>query len=397
MKRTGWMHASWVVLALAPGSVRAQVVTITMPAEENKHLFINETMAVAARVVVAGAREEGIYTYGGFSEVPSTHTVAWRATRGSFAESYAPTTTFINISDFPDGGKLEGGLVFTASAVALKERAAAQPGPILVAGGGRPAAEGGGTAGDARFGFVPREVRALLMAAAAAPDRDGQVARLREAIKGRPADGWNLVLEFQAATLLGQNTGGQAGGEGGVRPEEALTLWREIVGRYDHRAYYVGESIGESCAPEFMVPRSAILAASTCTGLLGDREQGRAYAIVALDQLSWTFRTRTADWSNAPHPEAPAPGWGGEMEEAKLKGRIAAWEEKRRQAAAGEALGAYEEELAAAAVRQYGLSFGKQRPAEVLKVMQGVIDTYPGTPAARAAQGHIAAAQAMMK
>jgi hypothetical protein len=182
-----------------------------------------------------------------------------------------------------------------------------------------------------------------------------------------------------------------------VRPEEALALWREIVGHYDHRAYYLPESIGESCAPEFMVPRAAILAASTYIGLLGDGEQGRAYAIVALDQLAWTFRARTAAWATMPRPEPSPLDWRGETEQSIMKVRIAAWEETQRKAAAGEAVGSYEKELAAAAVRQYGLSFGRQRPADVLKVMQEVIDRYPGTPAARAAQGHIAAAQAMMK
>jgi len=45
--------------------------------------------------------------------------------------------------------------------------------------------------------------------------------------------------------------------------------------------------------------------------------------------------------------------------------------------------------LAEAAVRQYGLSFGPQRPDEVVPIMQRLIDKYPKSPIASAAQDHI--------
>ena len=44
-----------------------------------------------------------LYHYAGDSLLPPNYTIAWTASSGSFTESYAPTTTFMNVSEI-DGG-----------------------------------------------------------------------------------------------------------------------------------------------------------------------------------------------------------------------------------------------------------------------------------------------------
>jgi hypothetical protein len=119
-----------------------------------------------------------------------------------------------------------------------------------------------------------------------------------------------------------------------------------------------------------------------------------AYATIALDDLEWIFRTRSHDWANAPRP-LPR-GFDEPNEKAKYESRVNAWEKEKRDAAAGLAIGPYEKELAEAAVRQYGLGYGPQRPEDIAPVMRTLIERYPQSPIATAAQTHIDRAHASL-
>jgi len=371
-------------------------VTITAPADDQTSLFINQTMEMAAKVengAPAGRPPGGaIYNYAGKSVVPPNYTIAWTASMGSFMESYAPTTTFMNVSDI-DGGV--DNLLWWASAL---EETAARPAtpasqPVAAASGpARPEVQPKPPLGYPGAEFIPDELRKEIAAALRAPDRDARVARLRSALAQRADDPWAIVLEFDMATLLGQNPDPDHHQE--VHPEESLAVLRRIVEHYDHKAYYNSRTIGETCAPTFMVPRAAIIAASIDNGLVHDFPGARAYAMTALDDLDWTFRKRTQDWANAPRPAPLPPMLQGPMEVAKYNSRVAGWEKDKQDAAAGLAIGPYEKELAEAAVRQYGLSYGPQRPEEVAPIMQRLIERYPKSPIATAAQGHIDHARA---
>ena len=203
----------------------------------------------------------------------------------------------------------------------------------------------------------------------------------------RAADPWSIILAFDIATLLGQNP--DPDHHQPVHPHESLAVLKYIVQHYDHKIYYNPEPAGETCSPSLMVPRAAIMAASIDTGLMHDLPAARAYATIALDDLDWTFRTRSHDWANAPRPLPPLSPFDDRTEPAKYRSRVAAWEKAQRDAAAGLAIGPYEKQLAEAAVRQYGLSYGPQPPAQVIPIMQRLVDRYPRSPIATAAQSHI--------
>ena len=381
---------------LAQQTQPALKVTITAPADDQTSLFINQTAEMAVRVengVPAGKPPGGaIYNYAGKSVVPPNYTIAWTASMGSFMESYAPTTTFMNVSDI-DGGV--DNLLWWASAVeetaARPAIPASQPAPAAT-GPARPEVQPKPPLGNPGAMFIPDELQKEIAAALGAPDRDARVARLRIALAQRAGDPWAIVLEFDIATLLGQNPDPDHHQE--VHPEESLAVLRRIVEHYDHKVYYNSRAIGETCSPRFMVPRAAIIAASFDNGLLHDFPDARAYALTAMDDLDWTFRKRTQDWAEAPRPAPLGPMEQTPTEEAKYNSRVAGWEKDKRDAAAGLAIGPYEKELAEAAVRQYGLSYGPQRPDEVAPIMQRLIERYPKSPIATAAQGHIDRARA---
>ncbi len=229
----------------------------------------------------------------------------------------------------------------------------------------------------------------------AAPDRDGKVEHLWRAISLRPGDPRNIVLEFQIAIMLGQNpdpTHGQP-----VRLKDSLEVLEGIVRKYRHEDYYNPEPFGVISGPAFMVPRAAILAASTILALSGDKEEARRYLRLAMTQLQWTFDRWRRDWLSAPNPATqPAPWELSTSEKSKLDGRVRRWEELRDKAARGDVVGSFEDILVRSAVRQYGLSFGRQKPEDVRAHMEEIIRQFPDTAMARVAQGHIERAAQMM-
>ncbi len=360
----------------------APKVTLDFVDDGPTSLFINETSEM--KVIVkdpSSPADDGnaLYTYAGGSSLPSNYTVAWTASMGSFLESYAPTTTFMSVSDIKGGG---AGLVFRARAVKLPgEPTSAQSAPA--AADPEPRLRGPVSA-------VPRnpsDLQKVLAQVNGMPDRDARLKRLREVVQQHPDDPLNIVLEFHIATMLGQNDDPEHNER--IEPEQSLAMLRHILRQYDHKAYFSDHPMGETCSPDLMVPRAAILAASIYNGYLHDPKMARQYTTLAMEDLDWTFRKRTQDWANAPKPTQPDPAFGGPFEESKYAGRVAAWEKHKLDAAAGLAIGPYEKEVAAAAIRQFGLSYGPQHPSQVVAIMHKIIDDYPNSPLAVAAQMHI--------
>ncbi len=341
---------------------------------------------MTARVVApeqgGGGKGASLYNYAGGSVAPPGYTVAWTASIGSFAESYAPTTTFLNVSNI-EGPTQD--LTFWAEAVRNEG-----PGSVLAHSPLRPIKlnfPSKSVNGRPQASATLDDIKSDLAAAMRAPDRDARVERLRAALARRAGDPLAIVLEFNIAVLLGQNP--DPNHHQGVHPEQSLAVLQHIVQHYDHKAYYQANAVGEACSPSLMVPRAAIMAASIYNGYLHDGSQARADTIIAMEALDWTFRQRTKDWANAPQPAPPFAFNDTLIEQAKYKSCVAQWEKEKRLAAAGQAIGPYEMAMAEAAVRQYGLSYGPQRPEQVAPIMKRLIARFPGSPIATAAQNHI--------
>jgi hypothetical protein len=371
-----------------------QGVTVkwTLPADDNFQWYINGTAEMAVDIENGKPAKAGgaVYNFAGKSKVPSNYTVEWTSNIGGFLETYAPTTSFIDFGIMED---LTVDLNLLATAVEIVPTAPATQ-PATKPATAPAAPEVPQKPLLPRGMFLPDELHKELALIYGIPDRDGRVKLLRDILAQRAKDPLAIVLELQIATLLGQNPDPKHHQE--VEPEESLAVLRHICATYNHKDYYQPDPAGETCSPELMVPRAAIMAASVYGGLLQDRDRAKNYATVALDDLFWTYIQRTRDWLNAPAPAPLRPEFGGPMEEAKFQSRVAGWQERKRKAAAGEAIGPYEKELAEAAVRQYGLSFGPQSPAQVVPIMQQLIDRYPTSPIAVAAQGHVNACRQIM-
>jgi len=379
----------------AEPAASAPKVTITSPADDTTPLFINETLDMTAKLENAKPLPKDkagpFYTYVGASQVPANYTVAWTCTMGNFMECYAPTTTFMNVSE---ANALTIDLQFFAAAVDLNG-APAKAASAPASSPSQPRVEQKPLLPSPSSKFLPTELKDEIAAAMSAADRDARVERLRSVLARRANDPWAIVMEFNIATLLAQNPDAEHHQD--ARPLEAIPVLEHIIKHYDHKIYYNADPLGETCSPRYMVPRAAVMAASIQNGLLYDGAAARALALSALDNLDWTFQKRTADWLNAPRPEPMPAAFGAPMEDAKFQSRVAAWEKCKADALAGKAIGPYEKDLAQAAVRQYGLSFGPQRPHEAIETMKSLITKYPASPIAAAAQTHIDVCRKMLE
>ena len=293
----------------------------------------------------------------------------------------------MNVSDI-EGGQQR--LIFEARAVKLPEGPTSAPAQSAPAAADPPPRLHGPLGG---LPLNPEDFYKVLAQINGMSDRDARVKRLRELVQQHPDDPWSIVWEFHIAVMLGQND--DPDHHERIEPEQSLAMLRHILSRYDHKVYFSDHPMGETCSPDLMMPRAAILAASIYNGYLHDPKMARQYATLAMEDLDWTFRKRTQDWANALRPTAArsrhlAAFW----KRQNIAGRVAAWEKEKLDAAAGLAVGPYEKEVAAAAVRQFGLSYGSQRASEVPAIMHKIIDDFPNSPVAAAALGHIDLANA---
>jgi len=229
-----------------------------------------------------------------------------------------------------------------------------------------------------------------LKLAHAARDRDGKIRHLRSAVALRPGNAQNIVLEFEIAKLT-CTTNDPAHGQS-ANPRAGVALFEDIVKKYDHRLYYQSAP-GDDYSPEMMVPRAAIQAAAFLRFLFQENGKSREYARIAMNDVAWTYQKRKAEWESAPRP-ATNPT---DLVDVRIKEQfdydVANWEDRKRDAATGNIMGAGQS-VANAAVIEFGLSFGPQHPGDVPAVMQHIIDDYPDTPMAVVAREHIKKAQA---
>jgi hypothetical protein len=230
------------------------------------------------------------------------------------------------------------------------------------------------------------DLQRVLAAADRAVDRDQRILLLRSALSRYPGNPQNIVLEFRIGTLLGQNFDVQRGEA--ADDERSLAIFERIVKTYDHASYYQSDPGEDADSPELMVPRAAILAASTLRAKSHNPQQARVYLMLAMKDLEWTFRRRTAEWLAVPKPSLKTRG-DYNSEQASLKRRTQQWEVRRSQALSSEVLGSIGVAVVQAAVRQYGLSYGPQHPRDVARAMGEVIVAFPNTPMATCAEDHI--------
>jgi hypothetical protein len=234
-----------------------------------------------------------------------------------------------------------------------------------------------------------------MAAAERGEDRDSKVEHWRKALSYRPNDPRNLPIEYRIGVELSQTV--DPVHQEGPRPREALPVFMHILQQYKHMEYYTGEMVNRSESPELMVPGAAIHAASLERGLNRDSTKARELVVLAMEMLEQTYRGRVEDWTKKGAPPRPRDDdpEAGPMEISKWKSRLHFWEERKKRAADGEVFGELEMALVRAAVRQFGYSFGPQKPHEVPVVMAQVVKMFPGTPMARVAEEHIKRAAGM--
>jgi hypothetical protein len=321
-------------------------------------IWINSVKDVAAEISVDRGK---IWLR---SDPQNKQFVSWSVNAGSYAEQIAYTTFYIAgaYGEITDGMPL----YFQANPVQDDPPATSRQDPAT-----QPTTQ-------------PATFDSELAASKSAKNRDDQVEHLRRALALRPDDDDNITVEFNIGILLGQRTP--------IREKDSLAVFEDIVRQYDHRKYYHFNPDGFSDSPELEVHRAAILAASILNGPIADHEAARQYAIVALQDLKWTFEKRRTDWLNVPKPTTrPNQQIIEAMHPNLYKHELETWQRHRNEAEAGgvEMLGPYGEVLIDAAIRQYALTFGPDMKTQMPKIMAQVVHDYPGTPIAGIAQQNI--------
>jgi hypothetical protein len=227
--------------------------------------------------------------------------------------------------------------------------------------------------------------QAEMRLAGSAADRDSRVEHWKKALSYRPDDPDNIVIEYKIAVALSQVTD-PAHGQG-LRRVEGLVFFKRIADGYDHMRYYSPEPSDSIDSPQFMVPRAAVHAASILWGQRGTSEDARKYLKVAMKDIGATYRKRIDDWSHEPPPRIEDSEELGGKEKAEAA--LALWNRRQEAAKRGDVLSSQEIVVAKEAVRQFGYTYGRQRPYEVGGPMRQIIEEFPNTPMARFAREHI--------
>lgn len=222
-----------------------------------------------------------------------------------------------------------------------------------------------------------------------AEDRDSRVVHLRTALSCRPDHLDNIVVEFRIGIELSQRFDPEHPQP--LRRREALDVFAGITRKYRHADYYRSVPESSALSPHTIVPRAAILAACLERELNGEGPKARDYAVFAMECLRETYQRRVRERLAEPRPEPAPPGYPRDVNSDALYPEMLLenWRIRREAAERGDVLGPNEVELVKAAVRQFGASFGRQRPDEVPLAMGEVIRLFPDTPMARVALGHI--------
>ncbi len=234
-----------------------------------------------------------------------------------------------------------------------------------------------------------------LTAAEGAADRDSRVEHWKKALSLRPNDPRNIVIEYQMAVALSQTSDPKHGES--PRRKEGLAIYSRIVATYDHMVYYEKVPMNATGSPQLMVPRACIHAASIERGLNSNNDKARDYLWKAMDCLKRTFEQRKSDWLAEPKPKPIPRGVGDLFDSINPDAPVQAWTERHRRAEQGDVLGSSEMTIVRAAVRQFGYTYGRQKPEDVPIAMNEIIKKYPETPMARVSREHIDRAVKMVE
>jgi hypothetical protein len=370
-------------------------VQVTLP-NGKFQWWINEAVPVSAHVTDTLQRNDGSGWVKDTSDaiaIPAVVNVNWYVNVGSFTDPDSAVTTWIgsDYEDNTDGERITiGALATELSPCVLKDSSSASPStwPSDPPADARVASEPQSTTTAANFD-------AELKATEGNRNRDDRIRHFRNALRLRPGDPQNIVLEFDIGVELGQRY--DPAHHVFPKEREALAVFEEIVRRYDHKTYYRQTPEGTSESPELMVPRAAILAASTLTGLLQQNENARQYLMVAMKDLIWTYQKRRWDWANEPAPVRPPPLFVllDAPDDGRFDRQMKWWQATTRAAARNDVSIAepYGPELVEAAMREYRLSYGSQKPADVAAAMQPIADLFKDTPLAKLAKQQIECGQ----
>jgi hypothetical protein len=243
----------------------------------------------------------------------------------------------------------------------------------------------------------PQPFRTEISLAEQAQDRDTRVQHLQQALTYRPGSPGNLAIEFHIVVELSQRWDPEHPQP--LRREEALNVVRGIVGKYKHMDYYEPTPVDSVSSLQLMVPQVEIWGACLERALNNNVGKAREYTLLAMQCLQETYQKRVEDWRHATPPPRPSPDdrdEGGPIGLSKWESRMRLWEERQRSAREGNVFGDLEMGTVRAAVRQFGYTYGRQKPEEVAVVMNEIIRRFPGTPMARIAQEHIDRAARMV-
>ena len=209
--------------------------------------------------------------------------------------------------------------------------------------------------------------------------RQVAIAEIRKSLANK---GRNLQDEFQLGLLLAESSNDSLYDISNA--QQAIAVFDGILSKYNYRAYYTVEPADTMGSKELLIPRAAVVAASIASGKLNDGTKARQYTAVALAALKWIAGRRKADWLDAPPPiRSPFD------RDDKFAAKIALWKNHQKLAKEGNVLGPSEMVMVKASVRQFGLSYGPQHPADVAPIMQRLITEYPNSTIALTAREHI--------
>ncbi len=231
-----------------------------------------------------------------------------------------------------------------------------------------------------------------------AQDRDTRVRHLQQALTCRPGHPGNIAIEYHIAVEWSVRSDPEHPQP--LRREDALKVVEGIVSTYKHMDYYSPKKVNSVSSKQLMFPQAAIKGACLERGLNRNSGKARKYTLLAMECMKETCEKRIDDWKAEQPPSQPAaddPVRGGVMGMSKWRARMNRWRERQEAAAKGEVLGGLEMATVKAAVRQFGYTYGPQKPEEVAIAMNEVIRLFPGTPMAKVAQGHIDRATKMVK
>ncbi|MBN2589481.1 MAG: hypothetical protein JXA96_06445 [Sedimentisphaerales bacterium] len=243
---------------------------------------------------------------------------------------------------------------------------------------------------------VVENFNAEIKLASEAPDRNSEIEHLQKALEYRPDDPDNIRIEFEIAIAMSQHWDPE--NPQPMRREESVEYYKRILNNYNHMDYYSIDGINSSSCRQFIIPQASIHLAGLQRGLYGDNESARKTLKISMQCMVQTYEKRKYDWLNANQPkDVKLEGrFGGPVERAKWESRMSMWETRKKKAEAGDVFSKLEMEIAKAAVRQYGLTFGtRQKAMDVALAMGEIIRDYPGTPMAKIAADHIEKAKEM--